>query len=238
MNIASLPVITQWINMRHLILFIFIFSYSIKAISQDDYSDNSLRLPFKQYISLGYGTLTPDYLCDGYHPGRPTEYDYSNKGTSWDVNLSYKFRIFKRAYIGFTATVEQQYGDWLDNQIIGGNVFDLQTTVKGAFVRTCYTTAVEFTWCYYVHRMIRIYTVAGFGITYQNETDQYDPDFYNKGYNNGVNYYGPMRRDYNRSHMNMAYYPIGIQVGRRLSYFFEAGFGYKGVLNTGLSFRL
>jgi hypothetical protein len=190
---------------------------------------------YKQSLAISYGAYTPDYLLDGYRPGRPTEFDYTNKGTSWVVGISYKYQFLKRAYIGFTATAEQQYGDWLDNEIPGGNVFDLQTSVKGAFVRTAYTLAPELRWDYLSTKFYSIYTVLGVGVTYEFETDQYNPPYYNAGYQNGVNEYGAMRAKNNKSHLNGYYAPLGFEAGRRLSFFAEFGFGYKGVFNSGLS---
>lgn len=37
---------------------------------------------------------------------------------------------------------------------------------------------------------------------------------------------------------NMQYAPVGISAGGQLAAFFEIGFGYKGLLNCGLSYRL
>ncbi len=89
-----------------------------------------------QYVSVGVGTLTTNYLLDGYRPGRPTEYDYANHGVPAATNISYTLKLSRRCYLALTENIEQEEGDWLDNEIPGGNVFDLQTSVKGAFVRT------------------------------------------------------------------------------------------------------
>jgi len=186
---------------------------------------------------ISFGTWTPDFLLDGYEPGRPTEYSYANKGNPGALCITYKYRFSKRAYIGITGTLEQQYGDWLDNEILDGNVFDLQTTVKGAFVRTCYTLAAEFSWDYASRDLYRLYTVMGLGFTAERETDQYDIAYYEQGYNNGINKYGPIRQDNNHTHVNGYYAPLGISIGRKLSYFLELGFGYKGIVHTGLSYR-
>ena len=181
--------------------------------------------------------MTPDYLLDGFRPGRPTEYDYANKGVPMATSITYKFKAYKRRYIGFTLTIEQQYGDWNDNEIPGGNVFNLQTTVKGAFKRTCYTFGADFTYDYVSKGNYRQYLVAGMGMTYEHETDQYNPDFYNQGYINGMNTYGPMLQHNNKTHINGYFSPLGMSVGNRIRYFFELGFGYRGIINTGLCYR-
>jgi len=221
-----------------LLLFCVVNSCSFVSFSQEDtITKNVLKASGCHNLSISFATLTPDYLCDGYRPGRPTEFDYANKGFSGALCISYKYQFSHRAYIGFTETIEQQYGDWLDNEIPGGNVFDLQTTVKGAFVRTCYTTAADFTWDYAAEGVWRVYMVAGAGVTYEFETDQYNPGYYNQGYQNGVNHYGPMRVNNNKAHFNGYYAPLGFSAGGKLCYFFEFGFGYRGVFNTGLSYR-
>ena len=138
-----------------------------------------------QLFSISYAYLTPDYLCDGYLPGRPTEFEYANKGAPAALCITYKYRLTKRIYLGFTGTMEQENGDWLDNEIPGGNVFNLQTSVKGEFIRTCYTLGADFRYDYVVSGMFRQYLVAGIGATYEFETDQYNPAFYDQGYWNG-----------------------------------------------------
>ena len=218
-------------------LFCLAVSLPLASFAQQDSNGPRSADPLHNSFSISYGAATPDYLLDGYRPGRPTEYDYANKGTPGAVCIAYKYLVSRHASVGITATIEQQHGDWLDNEIPGGNVFDLQTTVKGAFIRTCYTMAAEFS-SDYVHRdLYRFYTVAGLGFTEEIETDQYDPGFYNKGYNNGVNVYGPMRTQNNHTHINACYSPLGMSIGKKLSYFLELGFGYKGIVNTGLSYK-
>ncbi len=190
----------------------------------------------RSFFSVSYASLTADYLLDGYQPGRPTEFSYANRGTPGALCITYKYMLKKRIAVGVTATIEQQYGDWLDNEIPDGNVFDLQTTVKGAFVRTCYTLGADLTYDYVATSLVRLYLVAGLGFTYEFETDQYNPSFYDQGYRQGVNEYGPMRSSHVKSHVNMYASPLGLSVGRKLRYFFELGFGYRGVVNTGLAY--
>lgn len=190
-----------------------------------------------QSISVGFVSYPADFLLDGYRPGRPTEYDYANKGFAGALCISYKYKVSRSSYIGVTETIEQEHGDWLDNEIPGGNVFELETKPKGLFVRTAFTTAVDFTHDYLKTDFCRIYLTTGLGITYELETDQYNPDFYAAGYFHGFNTYGAMRQRNNKSHMNVYASPFGISAGRKLCYFLELGFGYRGIVNTGLSYR-
>ena len=207
------------------------------SFAQNDTIANttSQRSP-NQFLSVSFAYLTSDYLCDGYLPGRPTEFEYANKGFPGALCISYKYKLTNKIYLGLTGTIEQENGDWLDNEIPGGNVFNLQTTVKGAFVRTCYTLGLDFRYDYIVSGMFRQYVVAGVGATYEFETDQYNPAFYELGYWNGVNTYGPMRRISNHAHPNAYIAPLGWSIGRKLNYFLEIGFGYRGIINTGLSY--
>ena len=221
--------------LRTLLLIVF-FCPLVSSAQQDTSVEWDNRIGQQHIFSVGYAFLTPDYLCDGYRPGRPTEFDYANKGAPAALCIVYKFLLSNRSHIGTTITVEQQHGDWLDNEIPDGNVFDLQTSVKGAFVRTAFTLGADYTYDYYINGMFRQYVTVGLGMTYEFETDQYDPVFYEQGYWNGVNRYGPMRQSNNKAHINGYFSPVGIRFGRRLSYFLEIGFGYRGVVNTGLSY--
>jgi len=189
-----------------------------------------------QDISISVTTLSADYLLDGYRPGRPTEFDYANKGAPVGLCLAYKLKFSPKCSIGVTETIEQQEGNWLDNETPNG-VFDLQTATKGSFVRTCFTTSLDFLFDYKATDLYKFYLTTGLGFTYELETDQYNPDFYAQGYYNGVNTYGPMRQQNNRMHPNLYFSPLGLSVGRQLNYFLELGFGYKGVVNTGLSYK-
>ncbi len=83
----------------------------------------------------------------------------------------------------------------------------------------------------------RVYSDVGLGATYEVETDQYNPAFYTTGYYNGRNNLGPMRQENNKMRPNFYYAPVGMSVGRKLCYFVELGFGYKGVVNTGVSYK-
>jgi hypothetical protein len=221
--------------MPRTLLFFILFVCPRYAFSQEDTIDHSLKQP-THILSVSYGTLTTDYLLDGYKPGRPTTRDYTNKAPSAVLNVGYKFRCSDLWYVGITASVEQEHGDWLDNEIYDGNVFDLVTTVKGAFIRTNFTFGADFTRYYMVSDIVRIYTTGGIGVTYEFETDQYNPAFYDQGYWQGVNNYGPIKQTKNRAHINAFYSPVGISIGSKLRYFLEAGFGYKGVINTGITY--
>ncbi len=215
----------------------FIMMAPIESFSQNDpMANNSSENQFKHSISLSYAYRTPDYLMDGYKPGRPTTFDYTNKGNPGALCISYQYNFEKRTYIGLTTTIEQQHGDWLDNEIPYGNVFNLQTSIKGAFIRTCVTLGANITYDYISRGIFREYLVFGLGVTKEFETDQYNPDFYELGYQNGVNYYGPMRSTKNRTHITGYFSPFGISVGRKLNYFLELGFGYRGVINTGITY--
>jgi hypothetical protein len=190
----------------------------------------------RHFLSAGAGMLTTDFLLDGYHAGKPVTRDYENLSPRLVYFLNYKYRISPRTFIGMTVTYEEQYGDWLDNNVYGG-AYNLYTTNKGQFVRNSFTTAVEMSTDYTERGMARFYFACGAGITYSFATDQYLPDYYNQNYQNGVNYLGPIRQSFTRNHFNGFISPLGFKVGRKLCYFVEAGFGYKGAICSGLTYR-
>ncbi|MCW3123033.1 MAG: hypothetical protein JWQ38_2525 [Flavipsychrobacter sp.] len=184
----------------------------------------------RHLFSVSYGILTGDHLLVGYHVGRTSAPDFENKGTPGALCLGYKYRVNNKIYIGLTAAMEQQHGDWLNSRT--------SRNIIGAFVRSSFTIAADFTCNYTSHDLYRIYMVAGVGVTYGQSTRQYSDAYYITGYYDGVNQYGPMRIQEQGQHANGYFCPLGLSVGRRLSYFAEVGFGYKGVLNTGLTYSI
>ena len=229
---------TITMGLRYLLVGILVCVSQLSFSQEENAIDHQANRWGGHNLSVGYGFRTPDYILDGYHPGRPTEFDYNNKGSFDAVSLTYQFQLKPKVYFGFTAIFEQQEGDWLYNEIPMGNVFNLQTSVKGAFVRTCFSVAPEFQYNYFVDEYYKFYTAIGFGVTYRFETDQYTPEFYNQGYNNGINIYGAMRTDKKLFHFTGYYAPIGLMIGKdEFRFFIEAGFGYKGVINTGIAYK-
>lgn len=188
-----------------------------------------------QCVSVGIAFYTSDYLMDGYHPGKPTTYDYVNKGNPFAFFVSYSYRPARRIYVSFTELIEEQYGDWQNNSVY--DYYYLSTLTKGAFVRNAFTSAAEFRWDCVSDGLYKQYMTAGLGFTYQQETDQYNADFYATGYQNGVNRYGPIRASNNQIHFNGYISPLGISIGNKLCYNLQLGFGYKGIVNTGFSYH-
>src|ERR1700733_8110143 len=60
------------------------------------------------FLSISCGAFTPDFLMDGYLPGRPTEYNYANKGAPGALVIAYQYKFSRKSSIGITGTMEQQ----------------------------------------------------------------------------------------------------------------------------------
>lgn len=216
----------------------FIFCCIHTAFAQQDTTHQKKRS--NSYFSIGVGQLTTDYLLDGYHDKSP---DYKNAGPPITVCVSYKSQLTRKEYIGLTATVEELFGDWMyyDNT----NSWRPESGVKGSFVRTCYTIAGEYTEDYFSRGIIKLFYTVGFGGTYEIETTEYDPGYYitynYKSTHLGYGYWPPlgaMKSENKRTHVNAYFSPFGLSIGKKFSFSISGGFGYKGIVNTSLTYKL
>jgi len=212
------------------LLFFFLNSYC--ALANND--TIAARRP-KNEVCLSEGWGSSDRLLDGVEPlsGPPPYYVQNYSGT---FSLSYHRKFDKYYWIGLAMSYEKEGGDWSKQDT--GSAY--ATIGLGTFKRQCLTVALEFVYAYYHDRFdyCTFYGSIGTGMTMQNEIGTYDYTYYENNFNNGVNSLGPSREvDNSRTHFNLYYSPIGLSVGKTLRWFGEIGFGYKGLFNSGLSYK-
>ncbi len=191
-------------------------------------------------ISAGSGVWSSDELFDGYSPGLfgPSFRTYITHSYSGAFYATVKYFVSKRASLGIAFAYENERGDWQKNINIGG-AFDWERIPLGTFKRQAFTFAPELYVNYAEKGMTRIYSTAGVGVTYRNEVDRYSDSYYESQYNNGTNPLGPhLEANNNKLQGNFYYSPLGLSIGRTLRWFAEIGIGYKGILNTGLSYKI
>jgi len=219
----------------YIALLIFSFLNGQCVYGQIDYKDN-----FE--IAIGCGTMSSDYLFDGFTPGGfgQSFKEYSNKGYSGASSFSIRYFTGKRFSIGISVMYENERGDWIKNINVGGS-YDWEAQTIGSFKRQALTCAPEMTGTYKRsgNGSYRIYTTLGVGFTYSNEVDGYSTSYYNSQYNNGVNSLGnDLEKNHNRIHTNGYYSPFGLRFGKKISGYFELGIGYKGILNGGVTIKI
>ena len=120
-----------------------------------------------------------------------------------------------------TSSINLRY--YINNAVtIGLNVGLENNSSYGSFL----TFAPECTFRYLDTRdnriRVRLYGAAGFGLTVFNDNEANIPGH--------VDNTGPKLWGFQGT-------PLGIRVGRKLAGFAEIGYGYKGLINGGLSYR-
>jgi hypothetical protein len=117
--------------------------------------------------------------------------------------------------------------------------WDVSWQHAGSFKRNVFTIAPEIMVEYTKKSApITIYGYAGYGYSYINEVDRYSLEYYNSYYRDGVNSLGDkIEVAQNRHQYNFHVCPIGANFGKRIKYFAELGYGYKGILNIGVTLK-
>jgi len=192
-------------------------------------------------VSLGSGVWSSSELFDGYMPGffiSESFRTYICKQYSGAFYATAKYFVSKRVALGVAFAYENESGVWQTNENLYGGAFGWEAIPLGTFKRQAFTFAPELYVSYMEKDITRLYWTVGAGITYRNEVDRYSDSYYEAQYKNGVNSLGNnMEANNNRTHVNIYCAPIGISVGKAVRWFAEIGVGYKGILNTGLSYK-
>ena len=176
-----------------------------------------------QILSAGIGIFSPtrlggvpdqmfDYIIvkDPIVQYRVSVVDRTNFPT---LHISYAYALNKKFTFGVTGAYDNSTGSFKqDNEIVGN------------FRHQYLTVAAEGKYLYLNRPDFCIYGSLGLGglVYFQNDKFPQASTFINsKSYN-----------------FNAFISPIGIRYGKQLGGFLEAGFGYKGILNAGVSYRL
>jgi hypothetical protein len=159
--------------------------------------------------------------------------------------LSYRYFITDHVAVGLSAGMDDVKG----NLTFGNPKFNgtnMEGTA-GTYIRHTYTLAPEIFLKYHQNNGVMLYGYCGVGYTFSKVEKAYDPQLYASAYQNGVNpnagsvpaYLSPTNPYYEiESHLNGQITALGIRIGEKVAWDIEFGFGYKGVINTGLSVKL
>ena len=96
----------------------------------------------------------------------------------------------------------------------------------GSYTVSNKTVAMELYYIYLFRKYIELYTFAGVGPTSSTEQNTLSGSF------------GSSRQSESKAGLKGQYTPIGIRAGGRLGAYAELGYGYKGLVNLGISFKL
>lgn len=175
------------------------------------------RAQFEQHeISASYGMVTVDQVADiiaGLLLSVFTlgNFEMDNHDYSGAWFLTYKYGVTYRLDLGLTAGLDRVKGDLLWND-----------EIEGSFRQGHYTVAAEMTYRWVKKDLLNLYSGIGLGYTLTNSYADFingDTESVNTGHVTGQ--------------MNL----MGLRIGKKFGVFSEFGFGYKGLLNFGASYR-
>ena len=181
-------------------------------------------IPGDQELSVSYGLTSGTDVINGFllHRGSPS-FDRGNYNSATsktgDIFLTYRYFINRRLDIGITAGFEAVSFDNYDNA--------RPPIYTSSYKATVTTIAAELKPVYYNGRIVQLYGLMGVGVRYYA---QKEVAFYTTPENKVGNTPGFF--------FNSQWTPIGIRAGKGLSGFLELGFGYKGLINVGASYKL
>jgi len=194
-----------------------------------------IALPFTRAFAqhhnelyLSAGVVTPDEISGWEGRGGIMKgYISSPTLTTHALFFTYRRTFSKRFSLGITAGIDNETGE-----LSYGNPEETGQVegTSGYYNVYTYTIAIEGSVTYFKRRYLKLYGCAGIGIT------SYD-DIYTI-YPNPPSWVPVPPKspyDYHEQHFNAQITGFGIRMGRTIAGFFEVGFGYKGLISTGIS---
>ena len=179
------------------------------AMAQSE-GTNEFKVGYGAFSSIQFLDLASDLTITGATAGNLA---YDNKKFSNTLYGSYKHALNDNIMLGATFAYERIE----DDAKSGKNIIGKRDSKN-------YTAAVEADYYYMSDTFIRMYSGLGLGYSFNNQKFRSsDPDYKNQ--------------DDNLSHFNFHVNAFGIRVGNALGVFAEVGFGYKGIVNAGLSYQ-
>jgi len=145
------------------------------------------------------------------------------------IFVYYQYFVTDNIGIGFAAGYDNQQGTLStgDERSTGHTPQNI-----GRYDRRATTFAPEIFYKYYGWKGGMVYGTAGIGYTSLKTYYNYDPGT--------VSYYGNAYKSYSedKSHWNAHITYFGIRLGTTIAWNLEFGFGYKGMISTGLSLKI
>lgn len=209
--------------MKKIFVLTLIFILCSSSFCQQTNSDNSHAQIRQHDISLTYGLGTTnlmleetlDFLGSLFSAFFLTTSEVKNKKLTHGIFLTYKYSVTHKLNIGCAIGYERISKDIYKTNILSNDYFYHQDS-------EFYTIATEGDFRYIKREKLQMYSGAGAGITFVREYYRYPSD------PNETDKYGMF---------NFQLLLIGFRAGIKFSPFLELGFGYKGLVNFGLSYQ-
>jgi hypothetical protein len=107
-----------------------------------------------------------------------------------------------------------------------GNLIDPNTATKAfSYNVNTQTVAVELYYVYYFRKYLEVYTFAGAGPEFSSTATK-------------ATTLNGETTNLKNDKFKAQYTPLGLRLGGRFGVYAEVGYGYKGLVNTGVSFKL
>ncbi len=167
-------------------------------------------------INVGYGQGTSTTAINAFGAAIFSGDDDVNTDSGGALYISYKLSVSKRVRLGALLIREKVESEEIQRP---ENRISEQITVKAT------TFAIEFDYRYVVKETLQLYSGIGIGYTFGDEEFIQNPGS------------GQIIENGNVNHFNCQFNFFGIRYGKSFGVFAELGYGYKGVLNGGVSFQ-
>jgi hypothetical protein len=168
----------------------------------------------KHEISVGFGIWSTSNLAFGFGDSFANSFDFAGavkfkeQAASPVYHVNYKYLLTPRFNIGGTLIFGTETGKGMI-----GNQYD------GKLSRHYSNLAVEASYKYINKKYFKMYALGGIGYLYLSQT------------------YKPENREKDRQSLHAIDFqvsPFCVKVGDKIGGYFEAGFGYKGIVNAGV----
>jgi hypothetical protein len=175
----------------------------------------------KHEFSIGAGAFSRPYLKDAVEIEKiwlsddGMLHDRSYSGT---FHISYNYFFNKHRSIGFSYMFEQQ-------KYIYSNSNNPSDRLRTFYTHYYHSTMLRYTEYWIQAPFISLYSSLGFGVNYtriKNTLDEHLPF---------------VQLNENKNTLAYQITPIGIRIGKRIGGYAEVGYGYKGIVCGGLSYR-
>ena len=202
--------------MIRIIIFLLFFSAAAGLYGQSydrSYLHHDIMLSYGLPSTDMFQDINSTMLDDKFPDMRYIRDNYSGSGI---ISLTYR-HITKNEMMfwGMTVGYNQTKGDIY-------NVGQLEGELKRSFI----TVAIEGQYRYQNLKKIQLYSGLGIGYTFGNEILNPPADSGNESSSGNINQFAWQIN------------AIGMRIGNSIAGFIEFGYGYKGIVNAGLSIQL
>lgn len=186
----------------------FLFCSDLQA--QDSYRKSELTIGAGVFTSLNVLSITEDLITSTASFGT---IDYRNESSSPAIGLNY--RLFTSKHFGLFGEV---YYQTIKKEIYQSS----NQSKQGDLTQKFLTAGIGAEYRYIRKKWFSLYSNVSLAFTSENDD-----------YSSSSDEFEDKRYSYFNYHLSA----LGIRIGNRLGISAEAGFGYKGILHGGLSYR-